>query len=110
CQMGGGRSTLGTIVMRLLFMRFGLIDSNRDEIENGSTHLESANIAAYQRGEYPVIRRLLRVLYHGQEAKDDIDIAINACGAVHNVRNAVLETRMQMEIASDDTTAYLYAK
>lgn len=59
---------------------------------------------------YPVIRRLLRILYHGKEAKKDVDIAIDVCGAVHNVRTAVLETRMQMEVASDDNTALLYAR
>ena len=50
CQMGGGRSTLGTIVMRLLFMRFGLIKDNSYETDDLSNQKESANVAAYQRG------------------------------------------------------------
>ena len=78
-----GRSTLGLVTLRLLMMHHGLTCDDVNHPQHQDTAMVSEDgLAAYRRGDYNLIRRLLRVLENGNLAKRDVDTAIDACGQV----------------------------
>lgn len=46
-----------------------------------------------RQGEYVGVRRFVRVLEYGDEAKDALDRTVNACSAVINLRTAIMRYR-----------------
>lgn len=44
-------------------------------------------------GDYVGVRRVVRVLEYGDEAKEVLDRTINACSAVINLRTAIMRYR-----------------
>ncbi|KAK4271120.1 hypothetical protein QN277_019857 [Acacia crassicarpa] len=76
CQMGRGRTTTGMVIATLIYLnRIG--DSEE----------------AIRRGEYAVIRSLVRVLEGGVEGKRQVDKVIDKCASMQNLREAIATYR-----------------
>jgi len=100
CQMGTGRSTFGTLISMILGVGVGAF--SKEEIYEKSEHMR--NVRKHHLGSerfgFQVVRRLLRLLDNGREAKKLADAVIDCCGRLVNIRDRLLETRIEMEQAS----------
>ncbi|KAJ0985221.1 hypothetical protein J5N97_003577 [Dioscorea zingiberensis] len=97
CQMGRGRTTTGMVIATLVYLnRIGasgirgtnyigeVFDSALDVTDNTTNSEE-----AIHRGEYAVIRSLIRVLEGGTEGKRQVDKVIDQCDSMQNLREAI---------------------
>ncbi|MCO5569307.1 hypothetical protein L7F22_023019 [Adiantum nelumboides] len=110
CQMGRGRTTTGMVVSTLVYLkRVGLSGMTRSSslghvLQAG----ELCNIdvpdseEAIRRGEYAVIRSLIRVLEGGVEGKRQVDRAIDKCSAMQNLREAIAGYRNSIQRQADE--------
>ncbi|XP_074303708.1 uncharacterized protein LOC141638201 isoform X2 [Silene latifolia] len=100
CQMGRGRTTTGMVVATLIyFNRIGASGISRSisigrvsDMNNGADSLLSSE-EAIRRGEYTVIRSLIRVLEGGVEGKRQVDKVIDRCASMQNLREAIATYR-----------------
>ncbi|KAG5478759.1 hypothetical protein LSCM1_06163 [Leishmania martiniquensis] len=101
CQMGRGRTTTGMVICCLLI---GLvIPEYYDELHNSyQTSLYVDAESDLGRGEYSVIVQLKRVLAQGRTAKYQVDLVLEACSQMQNLRTAI-ET-FAIAVSSPDTT------
>ncbi|KAJ9696857.1 hypothetical protein PVL29_008858 [Vitis rotundifolia] len=90
CQMGRGRTTTGMVIATLVYLnRIGASGMPRsdslgkvfDSGTNVSDHLPNSE-EAIRRGEYAVIRSLIRVLEGGVEGKRQVDKVIDKCASM----------------------------
>ncbi|KAK8954830.1 hypothetical protein KSP39_PZI001610 [Platanthera zijinensis] len=101
CQMGRGRTTTGMVIATLVYLnRIGasgiprihsigkIYNTGVDVTDNMPNSEEAA-----QRGEYSVIRSLVRVLEGGVEGKRQVDKVIDKCDAMQNLREAISNFR-----------------
>merc|ERR1719419_282891 len=100
CQMGTGRSTFGTLISMILGVGVGAF--SKEEIYEKSEHMRNVRKQnlGFERFGFQVVRRLLRLLDNGREAKKLADAVIDCCGRLVNIRDRLLETRIEMEQAS----------
>jgi len=109
CQMGTGRSTFGILITMILGVGVGAF--SKEEIYENSEHMR--NVRKHKLGSerfgFEVVRKLLRLLDYGREAKKLADAAIDCCGRVVNIRDRLLQTRIKMEQAttSDKRSSWL---
>ncbi|KAK6941169.1 hypothetical protein RJ641_030700 [Dillenia turbinata] len=95
--MGRGRTTTGMVIATLIYLnRIGasgiprttsigkVFNSGYDVADNLPNSEE-----AIRRGEYAVIRSLLRVLEGGVEGKRQVDKVIDKCSSMQNLREAI---------------------
>ena len=72
----------------------------------GTTTNKLANTAIedseLKSGGYSVIRSLLRALENGREAKVSLDLVLDACAAMQNLREAIASYRMRLFYESND--------
>ncbi|KAG5504474.1 hypothetical protein JKF63_04926 [Porcisia hertigi] len=101
CQMGRGRTTTGMVICCLLI---GLvIPEYYDELHNAyRDFLYSDGESDLSRGEYTVIVQLKRVLVQGRTAKYQVDLVLEACSKMQNLRTAIESFAITM--SSPDTT------
>ncbi|XP_041022066.1 paladin isoform X2 [Juglans microcarpa x Juglans regia] len=101
CQMGRGRTTTGMVIATLIyFNRIGASGIPRtnsigrvcDLGANVVDHLPNSE-EAIRRGEYAVIRSLIRVLEGGVEGKRQVDRVIDKCASMQNLREAIATYR-----------------
>ncbi|CAO2826691.1 unnamed protein product [Amaranthus hypochondriacus] len=100
CQMGRGRTTTGMVIATLFYLnRIGAsgiprIDSigRVSDLNCGAENLLSSE-EAIRRGEYTVIRSLIRVLEGGVEGKKQVDKVIDRCASMQNLREAIATYR-----------------
>ncbi|OIV95330.1 hypothetical protein TanjilG_07486 [Lupinus angustifolius] len=101
CQMGRGRTTTGMVVATLVyFNRIGASGIPRSN-SIGRISQFMTNVAdrlpnseeAIRRGEYVVIRSLIRVLEGGVEGKRQVDKVIDMCASMQNLREAIATYR-----------------
>ncbi|XP_010544899.1 PREDICTED: paladin-like [Tarenaya hassleriana] len=103
CQMGRGRTTTGMVVATLVYLKrtgasdIGFPRSNSlgriyNAGENITVSLPSSE-EAIRRGEYAVIRSLIRVLEGGVEGKRQVDKVIDKCASMQNLREAIATYR-----------------
>ncbi|KAH9622269.1 hypothetical protein KSS87_001369 [Heliosperma pusillum] len=98
--MGRGRTTTGMVVATLIyFNRIGASGISRrisigrvSDMNNGADSLLSSE-EAIRRGEYTVIRSLIRVLEGGVEGKRQVDKVIDRCASMQNLREAIATYR-----------------
>ena len=90
CQIGMGRSTLGTILISLI-MRW-ISKSQSINVTTPATAVAQTSFVNYQ-----VIHSLLRVIRNGIECKRVVDRIIDACGEYLNIRDLIEEHRQQYE-------------
>ncbi|KAI3895478.1 hypothetical protein MKX03_035445 [Papaver bracteatum] len=101
CQMGRGRTTTGMVIATLVYLnRIGssgiprtnsigrVFDIGSDVADNLPNSED-----AIRRGEYAVIRSLIRVLEGGVEGKRQVDKVIDKCASMQNLREAIATYR-----------------
>ncbi|PIA40733.1 hypothetical protein AQUCO_02400064v1 [Aquilegia coerulea] len=101
CQMGRGRTTTGMVIATLVyFNRIGASGIPRTNsigkvFDAGSDVTDSLPNSedAIRRGEYAVIRSLIRVLEGGVEGKRQVDKVIDKCSSMQNLREAIATYR-----------------
>ncbi|CAN6916516.1 unnamed protein product [Brassica oleracea var. botrytis] len=87
CQMGRGNTTAGMVIATLLyFKRPGASDNSFGRIfttgRNITYDLPNSEEDKIRRGEYAVIRSLIRVLEGGVKGKRQVDNAIDRCASI----------------------------
>ncbi|KAK9086163.1 hypothetical protein Syun_028557 [Stephania yunnanensis] len=101
CQMGRGRTTTGMVIATLIYLnRIGSSGIPRTNsigkvFDTGSDLTDSFpnSEEAIRRGEYAVIRSLIRVLEGGVEGKRQVDKVIDQCASMQNLREAIAAYR-----------------
>ncbi|CAA7030575.1 unnamed protein product [Microthlaspi erraticum] len=103
CQMGRGRTTTGMVIATLVyFKRTGASDQGFPRNNSfGRIFKAGENITinlpnseeAIRRGEYAVVRSLIRVLEGGVEGKRQVDKVIDKCASMQNLREAIATYR-----------------
>ncbi|XP_004494491.1 uncharacterized protein [Cicer arietinum] len=97
CQMGRGRTTTGMVIATLVYLNrigaSGIPRSNSigrifQSMTNVADHMPNSE-EAIRRGEYAVIRSLVRVLEGGVEGKRQVDKVIDKCASMQNLREAI---------------------
>ncbi|KAH9593330.1 hypothetical protein LSM04_000660 [Trypanosoma melophagium] len=100
CQMGRGRTTTGMVICCLLI---GLVmPEYYDELDNMFNPLYKAEDSSLSRGEYGCIVQLKRVLTDGRNAKHRVDLVIEACSQMQNLRTAI--EAFAQQVNSPDVT------
>ncbi|KAJ6803183.1 paladin [Iris pallida] len=101
CQMGRGRTTTGMVIATLVYLNrigasgiprtnsIGKVFGAGTDVTNSMQNSEEA----IRRGEYAVIRSLIRVLEGGVEGKRQVDKAIDQCDSMQNLREAIATYR-----------------
>ncbi|MED6109872.1 hypothetical protein PIB30_037529 [Stylosanthes scabra] len=101
CQMGRGRTTTGMVIATLVYLnrigasgipRTNSIGRISQSMANIADHLPNSE-EAIRRGEYGVIRSLIRVLEGGLEGKRQVDKVIDRCASMQNLREAIATYR-----------------
>lgn len=109
CQMGRGRTTTGMVVATLVHLkRTGVSGMTRSSslglvLQSGELCNDVPDSEeAIRRGEYTVIRSLIRVLEGGVEGKRQVDRAIDKCSAMQNLREAIAGYRNNIQRQADE--------
>ncbi|XP_058195959.1 uncharacterized protein LOC131312310 isoform X4 [Rhododendron vialii] len=101
CQMGRGRTTTGMVIATLVYLNrigasgiprtnsIGKVSNSGSSIADNLPNSEEA----IRRGEYVVIRSLIRVLEGGVEGKRQVDKVIDKCASMQNLREAIATYR-----------------
>ncbi|KAL2634189.1 hypothetical protein R1flu_005668 [Riccia fluitans] len=110
CQMGRGRTTTGMVIATLVHLRRAGSSGIPRTSSTGVVH-ELAEETIYEvpdteeslrRGEYTVIRSLIRVLEGGAESKREVDKVIDKCSAMQNLREAIIGYRNSIQKQADE--------
>eukprot|EP00252_Welwitschia_mirabilis_P018623 TRINITY_DN4136_c0_g2_i1.p1 TRINITY_DN4136_c0_g2~~TRINITY_DN4136_c0_g2_i1.p1 ORF type:complete len:1265 (-),score=281.07 TRINITY_DN4136_c0_g2_i1:516-4310(-) len=110
CQMGRGRTTTGMVIATLIYLNrtgasgFPRSGSMGKILDCGSNIVDDSpdSEEALRRGEYTVIRSLIRVLEGGVEGKRQVDKVIDKCSAMQNLREAILTYRNSIQRQPDE--------
>lgn len=88
CQMGRGRTTTGMVICCLLI---GLvIPEYFTELHNYYYQsLNDESLSEMSKGNYAIVNQLKRVLLNGRKAKDRVDLVLEACSKMQNLRTAI---------------------
>lgn len=109
CQLGRGRSTITSIIVymiqRWLKAQLARSSSNIGGEDDGVLLKKQSRIPSYQ-----VINNLLRVLRNGVRIKEEVDVAIDRCGELYNIRDAIEDCRLRAEQATSEQDKRLYAQ
>ncbi|KAL4574619.1 hypothetical protein LXL04_021454 [Taraxacum kok-saghyz] len=101
CQMGRGRTTTGMVIATLIYFNrigasgipkttsIGKISVYASNATDNMLNTEEALL----RGEFTVIRSLIRVLEGGVEGKRQVDKVIDKCSSMQNLREAIATYR-----------------
>ncbi|XP_072951302.1 uncharacterized protein [Typha angustifolia] len=102
CQMGRGRTTTGMVIATLVYLNHigasGIPRTNSiGKVFSSGTDVTEDNMLnseeAVRRGEYTVIRSLIRVLEGGVDGKRQVDRIIDKCDSMQNLRGAIATYR-----------------
>lgn len=87
CQMGRGRTTTGMVICCLLI---GLvIPEYFTELKNQYNPLFKETDSQLSQGNYTIVNQLKRVLINGRKAKERVDLVLEACDKMQNLRTAI---------------------
>ncbi|KAF5359127.1 hypothetical protein D9756_003293 [Leucocoprinus leucothites] len=120
CQLGGGRSTLASILLVLIRQWF----ETQNQVVATPIATSMSRSVSMSFGEvwspmkqqqkprksYQVINNLLRVFRKGPAVKNTVDDAIDQCSAVYNLRESIDLLRVRSEEAMEDARKKLYAQ
>ncbi|KAF5327539.1 hypothetical protein D9619_004360 [Psilocybe cf. subviscida] len=115
CQLGRGRSSLASTILLLIKewlqvhrpLTAGSPKANaKRSLSMSMTLMEP--VTAPNRYSYQAINNLLRVIRKGPAVKRAVDDAIDRCSAVYNLREAIEESRVRAEEATDDKLIRLH--
>jgi hypothetical protein len=139
CQLGGGRSTLASILLVLIrqWLESSLVSTptavNGRQLQRAysTSYQDGIPIKMKQRLSYQVINSrfsylnlpgsiaeriitrfpdLLRVVRKGPAVKNAVDDAIDQCSAVYNLRDSIDVLRVRSEEATDEAQKKMYAQ
>ncbi|KAI9496168.1 inositol hexakisphosphate-domain-containing protein [Zychaea mexicana] len=102
CQIGVGRSTLGTVIATLL-TRWLRSSTTPATVPSTASPEAGSECMRPQRLNYQIINSLLRVIKNGLENKCIVDDALDRCGASLNLRDVIESAHIQMEREEDET-------
>ncbi|KAH6768947.1 metal ion-binding protein [Perilla frutescens var. frutescens] len=110
CQMGRGRTTTGMVIATLIYInRIGASGIPRTNSMGRVSDLSSSisielpnSEESIRRGEYAVIRSLIRVLEGGVEGKRQVDKVIDKCASMQNLREAISSYRSSILCQADE--------
>lgn len=110
CQMGRGRTTTGMVIATLIYInRIGASGIQRThsmgKISDCSSRITDElpnSEESIRRGEYAVIRSLVRVLEGGVEGKRQVDKVIDKCASMQNLREAIAGYRSSILHQDDE--------
>ncbi|PIN20116.1 hypothetical protein CDL12_07213 [Handroanthus impetiginosus] len=110
CQMGRGRTTTGMVIATLIYLnRIGASGIQRTnsmgKVSDCSSSITSdlpSSEESIRRGEYAVIRSLIRVLEGGVEGKRQVDKVIDKCASMQNLREAIACYRSSILCQADE--------
>jgi protein-tyrosine phosphatase len=95
CQMGRGRTTTG---MAVACMLIGLVQpAYFGKLTASYRELYPVNATKWGNGHYQVINDLLRILVDGRDAKTRVDLVLEACNNMQNLRTAIEMFKDQAE-------------
>ncbi|EPY39581.1 hypothetical protein AGDE_04347 [Angomonas deanei] len=100
CQMGRGRTTTGMVICCLLIG--AVIPQYYDELHAMYNPLYKEDATDLGRGEYTVITELKRVLNDGRDSKYKLDLVLEACSRMQNLRTAIED--LAITASSPDAT------
>ena len=87
CQMGRGRTTTGMVICCLLI---GLLQPEfYTDLEEKYPKLWEDNETPWSKGNYKCVLQLKAILNDGREAKKRLDLVLEACNKMQNLRSAV---------------------
>ena len=113
CQFGRGRSTMGVLVMYLLntHMSHQLTQPQTHKLNfNDTNNIDQSDLmSSYRAGNWNAIVRLVRLLSNGRTAKSIVDHAIDMCGRIHNIRDAIVDSFLKAERARVDDTHQVHS-
>ncbi|CAO3598194.1 unnamed protein product [Absidia cylindrospora] len=94
CQIGVGRSTMGTVMATLIVQWMYNMDTSKIH----------RSLTTPTRLNYQIINSLLRVIKNGLENKSVVDTVIDECGAVLNLRDMIesMHIRAENDVGGDD--------
>ncbi|KAI8336649.1 inositol hexakisphosphate-domain-containing protein [Chlamydoabsidia padenii] len=97
CQVGVGRSTMGTVMATLITRWMYHFSNNKPTNPTDSLMVQP-------RLNYQIINSLLRVIKNGLENKSVVDTVIDQCGGVLNLRDMIesAHIRAENETVDDD--------
>ena len=87
CQMGRGRTTTGMVIANLLLKKG--VDERRQAISGAKNR--------FLDGEYKLIMHLIQILPLGRKAKEAVDLAIDSCDHIQNLREAIYDYKLKYE-------------
>lgn len=100
CQLGRGRTTTGMVICCLLI---GVVmPEYYDGLNKMYNPLYKEEDSLFSRGEYSCIVQLKRLLTGGRTAKHHVDLVIEACSMMQNLRTAIEDFALQAK--SPDVT------
>ena len=93
CQMGRGRTTTGMVITGLIF---SLVYPQymRDLRNQATTPAESPD--QYNQGLYKCILQLIALLKNGLTIKSCVDLVIDECSCMQNLRTAIYDLKKQL--------------
>lgn len=107
CQMGRGRTTTGMVIATLLYLvrnRTILSEIMETDLFSPTTEEDISTLGDSDQtrvrllaGEYKSISSLIQVLEHGKEAKRILDISIDHCAEIQNLRTAIYDYYTQKD-------------
>ncbi|XP_057966266.1 uncharacterized protein LOC131156522 isoform X5 [Malania oleifera] len=108
CQMGRGRTTTGMVIATLVYLnRTGASGIRRNnpigkvfDMSSDATNNLPNSEEAIRRGEYAVVRSLVRVLEGGVEGKRQVDEVIDKCASMQGIDRERVE-RMEARLKED---------
>ena len=100
CQFGRGRSTMGVLAIYLLHAHITGTQIQPQQYKPAiSDGDNNDSLAAYRAGNWNAIVRLVRMLSNGRAAKNIVDNAVDTCGRIHNIRDAIVDSFLKAERA-----------
>jgi len=89
CQMGRGRTTTGMVVACMFRTHMEKINIPVVKSEPTIPNPIGQPIISYHKGEYKIILRLVRILESGVENKWHVDMCIDRCSLIQNLRESI---------------------
>jgi hypothetical protein len=105
-QAGRGRAALGMIIAYVL--QSHMLEATPPQPPpppalHTADDSPSDGLGSYHRGDWDIVLKLCRLLRNGQQAKRAADAAIDACGRVHHIREAIVAAFIRSEHARGET-------
>ncbi|EKM78648.1 hypothetical protein AGABI1DRAFT_100687 [Agaricus bisporus var. burnettii JB137-S8] len=112
CQLGGGRSTLASILLVLIRQWLENQPATTPNLASGRSMQRAMSMTATEsigftnrpkpRKSYQAINNLLRVIRKGPAVKSTVDDAIDQCSAFYNLRESIDILRVKSEEATEE--------